>query len=60
MPSTCCFKLRLTSAIESIHIKLVASKAVAVEAANGIIAQLLTSSIVGGTLINICIMHNMQ
>ena len=42
-----------TSAVQPIPIQLVASVTAAVEAANSVIADLFTSSIAGGTLINI-------
>ena len=46
-------KLDLTSAVQPIPIQLVTSVTAAVEAANGVIADLFTSSIAGSTLINI-------
>ena len=54
MSSKCyLYHTKLTSAVQSIPIQLGTSVTAAVEAANGVIADLFTSSIAGGTLINI-------
>jgi len=46
---------QLTSAVQSIPIQLVACPTAAVEATNGISTVVFTPSIVGSTLINVCI-----
>ena len=57
-----CFRShkQLTSAVQSIPIQLVACPTAAVEATNRISTVVFTPSIVGGTLINICIKWNYQ